>query len=507
MESVKTQWALALAAGLLLVSAFPGIGLSAAVWFALVPLFWLGEARGLVRPALLAVPAGLAFFGPLLWWVHTFHWLAWPLLTAACALQFPVFMLGYKLLRRRFLYAGFLLVPAWWVALEAFRGDGYWGFPWGQLGYTQWNFPPLLQVTALTGVAGLSFLIVLANYALFRLALCRLLDNRVLGIALAVIVLLGAAVVAGGNAIPEKRLPATDRIDLIQPNFPAVLGWGERQAQYLQTLGQMTRQAHDHRPRLVIWPETVIPVPVEQGPDGTLTDFYGPALAAMSRAAPLLLGRALTGPDGRDYNCALLVDGDTRAVAGGKIHLVPFGETLPGLHDFAWLESFGRSVGISDFAPVARKAPFPFAGGRLGLLICFEATFGELTRALVRDGATLLVNITNDIWSGSPTAHEQHFAMSVLRAAENRRYLVRGGNSGVSAVVDPFGRVLVRTPVMQSAILTENVVLDAAGLPLTLYTRWGDWFARGCGAVSALVLVWLGARQRHYYRRADGREC
>ncbi|HNW93484.1 MAG TPA: apolipoprotein N-acyltransferase [bacterium] len=517
---------LAVVAGALLWAAFPTQNLPAAAWVALVPLFFLGELRGLGRPVLWAWLGGLVFFGLLTYWSHCFHPLAWPFLTLACSLAWPLFMLGYKIIRRRFIYWSLLLVPALWVAIEQFRSVGYWGFPWGVVGYTQWQQVSLLQLTTLTGIAGVSFLVVLVNYVVFRLLQCRLLDNRLLLLAFAVVVLMAAVLLLGHQAIPDQtRMPRGNyRVAVVQPNFPPVMHWETEAAAYLRKLRTLTEQAAAHRPHLLIWAETAVPIALQRDAAGRWRDPIAAKFWAQTiqRRFHLLVGRpvSITGSNGalRDYNCAVLYDTDGVPVNyEGKEHLVPFGETLPFLHEINWIEKFGASVGISDYVPVARKQPMTVPGGKLALLVCYESTFGDLTRRQVAAGATLLVNITNDVWSLSEDAHWQHYAMSVVRAAETRTPLVRAGNSGVSAIVDAWARPQLESPVMRDYVAIEDITWRTEGP--TFYVRRGDWFAWSCFYGLALLLVYQAVRQlwrlrlrarvfarRRARRRADDEE-
>jgi len=496
---------LALATGLMLWASFPMLNYEYLIWFALVPLFWLGESQGLVRPTLLAYGVGIIFFGGLTFWVHSFHPFAWPALVLVLALYFALFMLGYKMLRRRFLYLNFFLVPAWWIAVEHFRSIGYWGFPWGVLGYSQWDFPPLLQISVYTGVTGLSFLIVLVNYTLFRLSHCRLLDNRVMAAAVAVVIIMSGALLYGDRIIPRQLEQGDFRVAIVQPNFPADLNWQTRYSDYLNKLIALTGKLKQFNPRLIIWPETVIPVPLYLLPGNQTLDPYEKIWPAVTNFDNFLLtGRPVssgTDPERREDRNGAILYGPNGELLGwtGKKQLVPFGETLPGIHSIEWVAALGNSLNISDYLPVADKQPLTLPQGKIGVLICFESTFGDLTRRLVKNGSGLLINITNDVWSHSATAHWQHYSMSIFRAVENRCYLVRAANSGVSAVIDPFGQQLVNTKIMQEELLLEDVAFGPR--QHTLYTSFGDWFPWLCSALSGCLILYVAIQQIRYYRR------
>jgi apolipoprotein N-acyltransferase len=184
------------------------------------------------------------------------------------------------------------------------------------------------------------------------------------------------------------------------------------------------------------------------------------------------------------FNSAYLISPNSKTIGQyEKTHLVPFGEYVPFKK---WLPFLGKIVAqVGDFRAGKAGKTIPWKNGRIGVQICYEIIFPELSRALAQNNAALLINITNDAWFGKTSGPYQHFSMTVFRAVENRRALARSANTGISGFVDPAGRILASTPLLEEAVITRSVPLIKEK---TIYSRIGDLFAQGC-----LVLVLLVA--------------
>ncbi len=277
---------------------------------------------------------------------------------------------------------------------------------------------------------------------------------------------------------PEKTNAAESgkalRCVVIQPSIDQSVKWDPSfQEETMARYQRLTRSTYDFSPDLIVWPETAVPLFFQDGPALVKTIF---SLVEESEAA-LLFGSPAYGRNGRQlryYNRAYLLRPDIKTIQHyDKIHLVPFGEYVPLKGLLGFLNRLVPATG--DFAPGDRIAPLALREASAGILICFEAIFPEISRAMVRKGADVLVNLTNDAWFGVSSAPYQHLSMSVLRAVENRRPLIRAANTGISAIIDSRGRIRQRTELFEEETLRATLHLRDRNL--TFYTRFGDIFA------------------------------
>jgi apolipoprotein N-acyltransferase len=258
----------------------------------------------------------------------------------------------------------------------------------------------------------------------------------------------------------------------------------------------MTREGAARGASLVIWPESSTPFMFEHDAAGRS------AIAALARdlGVALLFGsdQYEPGTPPRFYNSAFLLgpDGRTAAVYR-KMHLVPFGEFVPLKRLLFFVTPLVES--ISDFSPGEEHVVMALGDHRLSTAICYEVVYPDLVAAFVRRGSQLLTTITNDAWYGHSSAPHQHFWQATLRAVEHGRYLARSANTGISGIVDPYGRVVVQTPIFEPAVVTGEIrYLDGR----TLYARTGDAFAYACAL--AALLAWVMARPQATARRPAG---
>ncbi len=490
----------ALLSGVLLVLSFPQPQLTLLAWVALAPLLIvLTQKRARWRLFLCGYLTGIVFFAGSCFWVFgtmrtyghlsaTASALVLLLFVVALALFFGLFSWATGELARRWQMGALLLSPLIWVALEWLRNSvPFGGFPWNLLGYAIAPHMGWAQPAAYVGVYGLSFLIAAVNafVALFWLAPSR---RR----AWPLVVVAGVLAVAwfAGNHLSPA--PASATVVLIQANLPQQEEfdplWIQKHPDELDGLEALTRDTVrklEAPPALVVWPE--IPASIYFNHDPVIR-------ARMIALAQSLRGSFLTGivdyklgPDGRQhpYNSAVLL-GPAGDFVGqyDKIHLVPFGEYLP-FGRWKALEPLVREV--SAFRPGHEYAVMPSGAGRLSVLICYEAIFPALVRRFVEKetGAEVLVNISNDGWFDD-TAAAQHLNMAQLRAVETRRYLLRATNTGITAVVDPYGRIVARAPQHQRAVLVAGFAPQQAR---SFYMRFGDWLPLLCTLVVLAALA------------------
>jgi len=482
-----------------LALAFPAPGWAGAAWVALAPLFYAAVVLG-PRPALgWAWLAGTLFFLVLLRWLdftlRTYSVLPWPLtwvptalLAGYCGLW--VGLVGGAvawLAARRGAAAALAAAPFLWVAAEWGRGHLLGGFPWGSLGYTQWDQLAVLQVAELGGVAAVSFVLAAVNAALAgALALPR--AAALGGLALAA-GLVGAALGFGAARLAEGEPPGTVTVAVVQPAIDQPLKWDARHTEAaLRIYGELTRRAADARPDLIVWPETASPTPLRRDPE--LLEALR-ALAA-TRGVPLLVGSMdvvdAAGADVR--NTAFLVTGAGIVGRYDKIHLVPFGEYVPLASVIGFVRGWAEF--ISELTPGSRATVFAGPPAPFGVVICYEGIFPDLVRRFVRGGARLVVNMTNDAWFGRTSGPLQHLAMYPFRAVEHRVAVVRAANTGVSALVAPSGRIVESLGLFARGTLVGRVPLRARE---TLFSRLGDWLSWLALAVSGSALA-AAARRR-----------
>jgi len=455
---------LAVASGVLLFSAFPPFDLKFLAWIALVPLLLALHGRTPQRAGVLGAVAGGVAFIALMAWLRVFGVLAWVLVAAYLGASVALFALLYQWISAgRGPVVAVWTAPVVWTALEYLRSIGVFGFPWALLGLTQYTYPPVLQVAKYTGVFGVSFALILASSTI-----AMLLRSRRLLPALLPAVLV-AGLIGWGNVAVQGRVPgAVLPVAAVQPNVNPRLKFDPLLASaHMQTLRSLVIQAGRRGADLIVLPETALPFDIF-GRQGVLREVSSWA----NRARATLIATALEG--GR-ANIAVAVAPSGQAVGRyDKVRLVAFGEygLIPGRrHDPLWTPS-----------------------GRVGIAVCFESIFPDVSRALVRNGAEVLAVITNDGWFDGTAGVQQHAAHSVLRAVENGRWVVRAANTGLTMVIDPKGRVRGTVPPRTARILTAPVGRIRLE---TFYTRRGDLFAKSVLVVLlALLLLPLRGRLR-----------
>ncbi|MEW6683661.1 MAG: apolipoprotein N-acyltransferase [Nitrospirota bacterium] len=522
------QIAAAASSGLLLTLSFPRPQLALAAWFALVPLL-LAIATASRRGAfLLGWIAGATFFtGSLRWLVYTMvhyghlpEWLGYPLLlllAAYLAVYVGLFALTALILANQRTWIRLVALPAAWTAVELTRTYLFTGLPWGALGYSQAGTLPVIQIAEFTGVYGVSYLIVFVNTALaVALAAMRPTGEMPMpipvasfvpmqgppvslrGVAgplgLAVLALLAVLVyghwrldqIAGAMA---ETTPVT--VAVVQGNIDQDRKWDPAfRRETIDRYQALTREQADQPLDLIVWPEAAMPFFFERdvAHREELIEFV------VREGTPLLFGspavESAVGEQPRLYNSAYVVTANG-GIAGryDKLHLVPFGEYVP----LERLLFFVNKMvdGIGEFVPGENATVFRLDRFRLGVMICFEVVFPELTRAAVRNGATLMAAITNDAWFGRSAAPYQHLDMVVFRAVENRVPFARAANTGISGFIDATGRLVTTSDLFVPATRVATLV---PRMEKTWYTRYGDLFAWFC-AVFVLAVLARAARE------------
>lgn len=458
LRSDRLRWPLSLvAAAILWTLSLPPYGLGILAVLAFIPplLALPEEAPGRV--------AAWGWAGGILWEFGTLWWLiptmtrygdisepvALALVLGMCAIL-GLYMAGYLatmswLVKRRGEWA-LVFAPCAWVLWEWLRGHLLSGMPWWGPGYALTLYPPLLQNVRFFGVLGLSFLAVLASAAIALWLRDRY--HPVTQRAVPAAVLLLVAAFAGGMVQQGRPLSpkAQTPVGYLQPDIPQDQKWDTAFSEKtLKTTLDLTLALKNYGLQLILWPESSTPYQwdADQGFRDKVAD------AARQCRTSLLLGSVLSA-GGAYQNGAVLVGPDGKEEARyAKTHLVPFGEYVPFRN---WL-FFARPIvdAIGDFQPGSSLLPLTTPAGKVGVTICFEGIFPGLVRKQVRDGAEVLVNMTNDAWYEGTPGPSQHFLLERVRAVETDRYLIRSANRGVCGVVDPRGRLEVTTTAGQPA--------------------------------------------------------
>ncbi len=502
--------ALAVASGLALGLAFPKFDHGLLAWVALVPLFYVIEGESMWRVLWWAYLQGFAANVVELYWIpiplHDFAdvhmaFAIFPMLALAgiVAVNTAVAIWAGEFIARRTRIPAVITMPVAWTALEWFRTYIPVGFPWNLLGYAAYRNLELIQFAEFTGVYGVSALIVFFN-AVVYVVIFRRDVYRLQTISLSALTAMMIAMVAFGawRISDLKNAPSAGsfKVAMVQGNIPQSLKWDPKFLPDSYGVYQdETVNAAKRGADLIVWPEAAAAFlfqPDDRYPAELAGDeAYRANLLTTARnlGTPILFGApALAQIDGRlgFYNRAYLVSDKGEVAAHyDKIELVPFGEYVPAR---AILGFFVNRVvqGMGDLVPGKEQTLFDFKGAKLGILICYESIFPDLTRREVNEGADVLVNITNDAWYGESSAPYQVLAMAAMRSVETKLPMVRVANTGFSALIEPSGRITNRTPLFKRG----TVIVDVSWRPVrTLYTMVGDLFAETCFALTAIGLI------------------
>ena len=508
--------------------AFPSFvnleGLAFLAFVSLVPLFVVLRTVSYGWGLFYGVSFGVFSSLIINFWLGPYSLVSLQLTVVIHLLLYFLFMAPAVWLYKRIQLHRFLVMPLAWVLFDYLRSLGFFGYPWGFLGTTQYGFLPLIQIASVTGVWGVTFITILINSALAE-TLLELETIRRAGAAgleagheslrplyisvgiMLVAILLGSIsllIDVYENPLKPKK---TARVALIQQNSDP------RKHEYedtFSTLRRLTDEALKHNPDLVAWSETAFV------PNIRRWSREDPAVYRLSRLVRELQTYQqsmktwlLTGNDDYDlivdesgeetrldYNAAVLFSpAGTREATYHKVHLVPFTEYFPYKRELPGIYDLLLRFDVTFWEPGAERFVFSHPLFTFCTPICFEDTFPMDVREFVLGGSEVILNLSNDYWSLTEVEAKQHFIGSLFRAVENRRPLLRATASGFTAYVDSSGRLASGLPYYEEAYLIADVELEPQGL--TVYTRLGDWFPLACAVgLLALLLISLFARWR-----------
>lgn len=515
----KTDVTMSIISGILLVLSFPHFDFYPLAWIALAILLFSPRGKTLGESFVQGMICGFVYFMGTVYWVsHSMYvygnvpavmtFFALILLCLYLSLYVGVFSMLFNYVSGRSRLPALLTAPVLWVSLEFFRTYALTGFPWSLIGYSQYKFSTLIQIADITGIYGVSFIVVSFNGMMSDLIL--FISGKMRRITLAPVsltsvilsVLLMAAIISGVVIYGTLKLNMNEKdrkikISVIQGNIPQDKKWDTRfQREVINTYERLTLEVSSQKRDIIVWPESAVPfvfgyneelteevVQFQKGLDTYL--LFGSVIKKDNKQEKFKLANSsvLLSPKG---NVVSVYD---------KIHLVPYGEYVPLKKLFPFIGKMVTAIG--DFVSGKETVVMRADQAKFGNLICYEIIFPGLVRRFVDKGANLLINITNDAWFGRTSAPYQHFSMAVFRAVENRVAVARSANTGISGFIDSKGNIINKSDIFVEAALTEEVSL---GEEKSFYTRYGDVFAYACLLSFALLIIFTFLHKKGNYK-------
>jgi len=450
----------AIFSAILLVFAFPFFNLFPLAWVGLLPLLYALENRNLRQAFGTGYVFGLHFSALLLYSIISITFYGYFLLIAYLALFYALFALFTVATRKYTTIPLFLAVPILWTFMEEVMSWGFFGVTLPHLTYSQTTFLPIIQIAAITGPGGIAFILLLVNGLVYESLIVpswkqKLIYLGSVAIIIAGIFFIGRAVIP---PLPEKneKLEGAIEVAIVQGNIDQDIKWDSAyKDQVYNKYISLSMVANHLKPDIIIWPETSIPFHLGDNPSDLqrIQDFCHNVNTYLLAGIP---SRRFNDDSVDTQNSVVLFSPAGELVAKyDKMKLVPFSEHVPFGDDIPILQSIMEEAG--HFAPGDKTVIFQFPQGKFGALICFESIFPSIARELIAEGAEFLVIMTNDAWFGTSTLIHQHAAEAILRAVENRTWVVRAANTGISEVIDPYGRVIEKRGVKTSATINATI--------------------------------------------------
>ncbi|UCD81586.1 MAG: apolipoprotein N-acyltransferase, partial [Desulfobacterales bacterium] len=498
----------------LLFLAFPTHDLSYLVWVGFVPLLIAISGKSLKAGFFLAYICGIVFFAGVFSWIFDvpgFKFYHHILLSPYEGLYFGFFGLAFNFIsRRRGFTAALLTAPFIWVCLEYIRSNlSFLALPWALLAHSQYQVLPVIQIASVTGACGVSFVVVMVNSALVAILLPlvyrpgqneltyrQVVSNKGRNaVAGASAVFVAVTLLYGYLKLSAPVEGKTIKISVVQGNIDREKKRNPlKHTRYImQKYADLTRRASQDGAAMIVWPEAATPGFIFKN----MTAYKEMMAIIREVKTPLLVGSAeypkfaKAQTKSKKSNTALFFSSEGRVLGQYlKIRLVPFWEYVPYEETFKWPEFIVAKKKASNVAG-KEFTTFEIEGAKFGVVICWEIAFPWLFSRFADDGANFMINITNEGWFGENAAPYQMLSMSVFRAVENRVYLVRAANTGISCFIDPHGKINGRVrnnnkDIYVEGYLTQEII---ALKQKTFYTAYGDIFVYLCMLVTAVVLI------------------
>lgn len=491
-------------------------------WVALVPLFLVWRTSRVGHGIFYGVVFGSVSTILSNYWLGTFSLVSLQITVLFFLLYYLLFSSIVIPLYRTTRWAKVLVFPLAMTVFEYLRSIGFLGYPWALAAHTQYSFVPIIQLASLTGVWGISLVVLLGNSAIAeflgavftRVSMRREVNRgqpdatvrRSFGWLTGVAALVGGVVLAGSIVIATNSDPPQDarmvRMALLQQSTDP------RKHTYEQTLGTLTTLTHEalqSDPDIIVWSETAFVPNIRRWSTDTSSRRYHTLVTEFLEFQSAIQTWLLTGNDDyeitRDaggeitqrleYNASVLFsDRGEREETYRKIQLVPFTEHFPYQDELPWLYELLQDFDVHFWEPGDVFTVFEHPLVKFSTPICYEDVFPNHLRKFVVAGAEAIVNISNDFWSLTEVQAKQHFVAALFRSVENRRPVLRATASGLTGQIDAYGRIIATGPYYEPAYVMADVALDPDP-PLTFYTRVGDYFPSACGAL--LVIIWTSS--------------
>ena len=506
---------LSIATSFLLLLSFPMYNIWALAFIALAPIFFIVYTTSLKKTLLYGIVSGFLFYCLYLFWMNAYLAVVGvAFVTIVYGGYFMIALLLINLAGRAFPKYRAILTPFIWISIEYIRSFGFLGFTFGSIGYSQHSFLRFIQIADIGGEALISFIIVMFNAGIAHI--CVLLyekkPERLLGKnALPLYISMGLVIVSllYGTFRLKEPIPREPhmKLSMIQALSSPRTKWKTEKWKTLNQLMDLTIESYHENPDidLIVWTETAIRTSLR--PNLIYGTAYHTRIQRMIRAISkyFIIGSpdnysvnkekdvnpdSLTkvyptkGEEEIWTNSAYFLNSDGEIIGKyDKIQLTPFGEHFPLGKRIKFLQKvLDKFTDSAGFTPGREYTVFEYEGLKFGVIICWEGTYGYLIRRFVRSGADFIINISNDMWTQTAAGHYQHFTITKFRAIENRIWFTRAANDGVTAFIDPHGKVAESLPIKEVGYITGEI---GPKVRTTFYTKYGDILPK----ISIVVLI------------------